>query len=271
MSFAVEIELGGAKRRLALDLNAQIAFHEATGQDIITLGASLADKNISVAQRFRTMRLIVWGLLASDNPQFESDPNSKSVVGSWLDLDDLPRLAEVIGPLLEAYASQLGKRAREFPEQMAPFVPTPMPVARRMVALAGLEPGKVAVDLGAGDGRLLVAALEEGAFVTGYELHQGRFEALRAKIAARPDSDRSGVVRDDIRLALISHADVVFMYLLPGANEELKPKILAECKPGALVISHDFTFSDWEPETVERIEAEDRTHTVYVYRVPTPA
>lgn len=271
MSLFAEIELGGAKRRLALDLNAQIAFHEATGQDIITLGASLADKNISVAQRFRTMRLIVWGLLASDNPEFEADPNSKSIVGSWMDLDDLPRICDAIGPLLEAYAEQLGKRAKEFPEQMAPFVPTPMPIVRRMVALADLGPGKIAVDLGAGDGRLLVAALEAGAVVTGYELHEKRYEALRAKLAARPDSDRAGVLRDDVRLALLSHADVVFMYLLPNSNEELRPKLLAECKPGALVISHDFTFSDWTPETVERIEAEDRTHTVYVYRVPAKA
>lgn len=271
MSLFAEIELGGAKRRLALDLNAQIAFHEATGQDIITLGASLADKNISVAQRFRTMRLIMWGLLASDNPEFEADPNSKSIVGSWMDLDDLPRICEAIGPLLEAYAEQLGKRAKEFPEQMAPFVPTPMSVVRRMVALADLGPGKLAVDLGAGDGRLMFAAVETGATVIGYELHKGRWEALRAKMAARPDSDRIAVPCEDIRQAKVSVASVVFMYLLPNSNEELRPKLLAECKPGALVISHDFTFSDWTPETVERIEAEDRTHTVYVYRVPTPA
>lgn len=263
-----EIELGGQKRRLALDLNAHIAFRELTGKDIIEIGASLADAKMPVAEKLRTLRMIVWGMLASAHPEFESDPRSQATVGSWMQFEDLPRVAEAVGELISRYATKMGERSREFEGQMAPYVPSPMPVVRRMVELAELGPGKVAVDLGAGDGRLMVAALEAGAGITGYELHEKRYEVLRAKIAARLDSDRAGVIREDIRTAQVFHADVVFLYLLPGSNAELRPKLLTECKPGALVISHDFDMPEWEPERTERVEAEDRTHTVYVYRVP---
>jgi hypothetical protein len=152
---------------------------------------------------------------------------------------------------------------------LAPFVPTPAAVVKKMIELAEIEPRSMCVDLGAGDGRLLFAAVEaaEDVFATGYEKHPERYEALRAKC----DGTRVAVLATDIRQAAIGKADVVFMYLLPGSNSELKAKLLKEMKPGARVVSHDFDMPDWQPDAVDVVKAEGRTHRVYMWRIPDAA
>jgi SAM-dependent methyltransferase len=266
----VEIELGGATRRLSLDLNSVIALQAQAGADIITLGQQLADKKATVADKMRTVRLITWAMLASDCPSFEDNPASLRTVGSWLSIEDLPRLAGAISDLLSDYMERVGKSGMsEFPGQMAPYVPTPAPVVEAMLRAAQIKDHSMVVDLGAGDGRLLFRALEmaENVIAFGYEMHQERFDALSLK-AKRT---QSVFFQKDIREADLSGADVVFLYLLPTSNAELKAKLLAECKPGCRIVSHDFGMPDWEPEHTERVLAEDRAHTVYRWTVPARA
>jgi hypothetical protein len=265
----VEIELGGATRRLSLDLNSVIALQAQAGADIITLGQQLADKKATVADKMRTVRLITWAMLASDCPSFEDNPASLRTVGSWLSIEDLPRLAGAISDLLSDYMERVGKSGMsEFPGQMAPYVPTPAAVVEAMLRVAQIKDGDTVVDLGAGDGRLLFRAIEMAKDVdaVGYEMHEERFKALMSR---RGDTvGRVYLHQRDIREADLHSADVVFLYLLPTSNAELKAKLLAECKPGTRIVSHDFGMPDWEPDQIEKPLAEDRAHTVYMWRVP---
>jgi precorrin-6B methylase 2 len=271
MAKFAEIELGGEVRRLALDANAQIAFHKLTGRSIFEMGPSLIGQDIPIGARLDALRTVIWGMMATHHPSFEMDLSTVRTVGGWFDLDDLPRIYAAIMPLLNDTIEKLQKRiAPEFEGQMAPFVPTPPPVVSRMVALADLSTGAHVVDLGAGDGRLMIAAVESEEMVTaaGYEKHQGRYESLKATLAAHKLSPQLSVEQMDVRDAVIAGADAVFLYLMPAANAELKEKLLAEMKPGSRVVSHDFEMPDWKPETIERVQAEDRQHTVYVWRIP---
>lgn len=286
---SVEVELGGVKRRLALDLNAQIAFQSRTGQNIFEIGSQLAAKKydldesgnpipgsersaLGLAEMMKLVRMLVWGMLASDCPQFEADPHSMTTVGSWLNgPEDLGPLLEKILPLVADYSEHLSKRIKpEFEGAVAPYVPSPRAVVARMIEAAELKPGMKVVDCGAGDGRLMFAAAEfcHDLQVIGYELHNDRYEAIRRKIAGHSRGLSMHVVNEDLRSALLSQTDVVFLYLMPKANTELKPYLLENMKPGAKVISHDFDMPDWEPDSKIRLIAEDRTHTIYVWTIP---
>ena len=287
----VEIELGGQKRHLAMNENAMIALYELTGEDFFALGQRLAAKShdakgnpilgedgkpvapVLFAEKMRITRLLAWTLL-SQSQNWDGKRETLRTVGEWLaDPKKKIEVMEAVGLIIEDYLAEMGVVTREFEGQMAPFVPTPMAVVERMLEVGGVRPCDHIVDLGAGDGRLLLAALDKGASVAGFELHQGRFEALKAKIAAHPYKESACVYQCDIRQAAIELADVVFLYLLQTSNAELRPKLLAGCKPGALIVSHDFSMPDWTPESVECLVAEGRSHTIYAYRIPvaTPA
>ncbi len=281
----IEIELGGAKRRLALNENAIIALFDLTGADFFGLGQRLAAKThdedgnallgedgkpiapVLYAEKMRITRLLAWALL-SQSQNWDGRPETLRTVGEWLaDPKKKVEMMEAAGLIIEDYLAQMGVASREFEGQLAPFVPTPHHVVSRMVALANLGPGKHAVDLGAGDGRLLLAALDMGASVDGVELSPVRYSALLKRVQEHPGAGRAYIQQIDIRNAALCDADVVFLYLLQSSNVALQPKLLAECKPGALIISHDFSMPDWVPEAVEHVAAEGRTHTVYVYRI----
>jgi len=282
----IEIELGGAKRRLALNENAIIALYDVAGADFFALGQRLAAKThdekgepllgedgkpiapVLYAEKMRITRLIAWALL-SQGMNWDGRADTLRTVGEWLaDPKKKIEVMEAASRIIEDYLSEMGFVAREFEGQLAPYVPTPHHVVMRMIAMAQLGPGTHAVDLGAGDGRLMLAALDKGASVDGVELHPVRYSALLKSIAAHPNCGRAYVQQIDIRNAALGDADAVFLYLLQSSNAELKPKLLAECKPGALVISHDFSMPDWTPEAVEHVHVEGRTHTIYAYRIP---
>lgn len=285
----IEIELGGAKRRLALNENAIIALYDLTGADFFALGQRLAAKThdeqgnallgedgkpiapVLYAEKMRITRLLAWALL-SQSQNWDGRPDTLRTVGEWLaDPKKKVEVMEAAGLIIEDYLAQMGIASREFEGQLAPFVPTPHAVVERMLALGNVQPTMHVVDLGAGDGRLLFAALDKGASACGYELHAGRYDALKAKIEAHPYRESACVFQCDIREAAIELADVVFLYLLQSSNATLAPKLLAECKPGALIVSHDFSMPDWTPEAIEHVAAEGRTHTIYAYRIPFPA
>lgn len=262
----VEIELGGAVRRLALDANAMIAMSELTGTDITQEFMELAKPSGNgYTGKLKNMRNMLWALSASACPEFVLDPGrTVQQVGAWFGLRDIPRIAEALAKLMGGL-----EMPKEFPEQMAPFVPSPMPVVEAMVRLAELKPGHLLVDLGAGDGRLMFRAVEaEGVEAWGYELHQERFDALRLRASNHSKASSLHLYRQDVRHARMDKADAVTLYLLPLSNAALKAKLLAECKPGARIISHDFAMPDWEPETTEQVQCEDRIHTVYRWIIP---
>jgi len=144
----------------------------------------------------------------------------------------------------------------------APWVPTPIGKARRMLRLAGVQRGEVVYDLGSGDGRLLVlAAREYGARAVGIEIDPLRVLISRALIAVLRLGRLARVEWGDLFDAQIGEADVVTLFLRQSTNQLLMVKLLLELRPGTRVVSHLFTFPGWE------IIDQDREARLYLYKV----
>ncbi len=148
---------------------------------------------------------------------------------------------------------------------IAPFVQTPLEVAKKMLDLSKIGPGEVLYDLGCGDGRLIILAGKEiGAKATGIELREDLIERARTEIKRLNLEDKVKVIQGNFFDVAISDADVITLYLTSSANERLRPKLEAELKPGARVISHDFKVPGWKPSAVYN---ELLGHTIYAYRI----
>lgn len=148
---------------------------------------------------------------------------------------------------------------------IAPFVQTPLEVAKKMLDLSQIKPGEVLYDLGCGDGRLIIlAAKDVGAKSTGIELREDLVERARTEIKRFNLEDKVKVIQGNFFDVNISDANVVTLYLTSSANERLRPKLEAELKPGARVVSHDFKVPGWKPVGVYD---ELLGHTIYTYRI----
>lgn len=147
-----------------------------------------------------------------------------------------------------------------------PYVPSPPEVVEKMLEIARVTPDDVVYDLGCGDGRLLITAIKKfGAKkAVGYEIRKDLYDELVRKIEREGLSNRIIVYNDDLLNADLSEATVVTLFLTTSANEKIKPKLEAELKPGARIVSHEFTFKDWVPQKVETLS----WHKIYLYVIP---
>src|SRR5215472_13474199 len=130
------------------------------------------------------------------------------------------------------------------------FIPTPHEIVSAMLRLAHVGPGDVVYDLGSGDGRIVIAAVKEfgAARGVGVELDATRIReanenARRAGVASRVEFRREDLFETDLR-----PATVVTLYLSPVINARLRPKFLAELRPGARILSHVFETPGWDPD-----------------------
>jgi len=144
------------------------------------------------------------------------------------------------------------------------FVPTPQTVIDGMLKLAGVGKNDVVYDLGCGDGRIVVTAARRGARSVGIDIDPERIREANANIQKSGVAARAKVIQGDLFEADIGEATVVTLYLLTSLNNKLKPKLLAELKPGTRVVSHAFDMGDWKPEKTEDIGGS----TIYLWRVP---
>ncbi len=156
-----------------------------------------------------------------------------------------------------------------------PYVPTPQGVVDRMLELAAVKTGERVIDLGSGDGRLVITAAQRyGAQGFGVELDPRLVQ--RSNDAARRAglADRVKFLQQDLFATDFSTANVLTLYLLPDVNLALRPRILANMKPGARVVSHDYGMREWRPDAAESIPAPDKTvgvkkeSMVYLWIVP---
>ena len=157
------------------------------------------------------------------------------------------------------------------PESVAPYVPTPINVVRRMLNLAGVGPNDVVYDLGCGDGRILFMAVEEFGVkrAVGYDLNPDLYEPLKDKIVNRGLEGRIDVVNVNFFDVDISPASVVTMYLTTSGNTKLRPKLEKELRNGSRVVSHDFPVHEWV--TVKRENPPHYilgSHKIYLYFIP---
>lgn len=147
-----------------------------------------------------------------------------------------------------------------------PFVPTPIEVVKEMLRLAELKPGEVLLDLGCGDGRVLVLAAKEfGARAIGIELRNDLVSRAVRNIIREGVQNKVLVIQGNFFELKLPPADVVFMYLLTSVNERLRPKLEKEAKLGARIISHDFEITGWKPKRVEDFKDGGRSHRIYLY------
>jgi len=156
-----------------------------------------------------------------------------------------------------------------------PYVQSATNVVDVMLSMAKLGPGDYLVDLGSGDGRIVIAAAaRHGARGLGIEMDPALVEESRAGAAAAGVADRAAFLRGDIFAADFSRATVVTMYLLPEVNLQLRPRLLYELSPGTRVVSHDFDMGDWEPDDRVTVPVPDKRvgrrkeSTIYLWTVP---
>lgn len=145
------------------------------------------------------------------------------------------------------------------------FVPTPQEVVEDMLRLANVKKGDVLYDLGSGDGRIpITAARLYGVRGVGIDIDPERIR--EAQDNARKNGVGSLVQfrQEDLFKADFREATVVTLYLLPDLNLKLRPRLLADLKPGTRIVSHQFDMGDWKP--VKKLESNGRT--VYFWVVP---
>src|SRR4029077_7710063 len=153
-------------------------------------------------------------------------------------------------------------------EVLAPDFPTPQVVIDKMLQLAHLKPGETVYDLGSGEGHIVITAAREfKAKAVGIELSPELCKLATMQIKALGLEDRVNIVHGNLLKVDPSPADVVTIYLLTASNELLRPNLERDLRPGARVVSHDFEIRGWKPSAVEKLEAEGRPRTIYVYEM----
>lgn len=146
-----------------------------------------------------------------------------------------------------------------------PYKSTRREVVAQMLDMAQIGPGDHVVDLGTGDGRILIAAARErGASGLGIDLDAVLIRKAQADAEDAGVADRVRFATGDLFETDLSAADVVTMYLLPEVNLRLCPRLLAQLKPGARIVSHAFDMGDWRPDETRKAGGS----TVHLWRVP---
>lgn len=174
--------------------------------------------------------------------------------------------ATAISPAVSAYSAGVGEKSYEPYVQLdVPFVPTPHDVVAKMLDLAEVGPSDYLIDLGSGDGRIAIAAVRDrGADKAfGVDLNPERVKEARANAEDAGVTDKVTFEVQDLFDTDFSEATVISMYLLPGVNLKLRPKIL-DMAPGTRVVSHAFDMGDWYADTHVRVNNLD----VYLWVVP---
>lgn len=157
-------------------------------------------------------------------------------------------LALALAVVCQSAAAQQSKRAPDIY-----FAPTPYFVAIEMLEMAGVSRDDVVYDLGSGDGRIIVAAAQKyGARGVGIELDPDLVKIAREMARDGDVADRAAFIEGDLFAADISAATVVTLYLSPGVNRDLEPKLRRELKRGTRIVSHQFPIGRWQPDRTAR-------------------
>jgi predicted RNA methylase len=155
-----------------------------------------------------------------------------------------------------------------YTNRLAPYVSSPEHIVDRMLELAAIKPGETVYDLGAGDGRVVIAAAEKyKAHAVGVEISPKLVAEASARIDKLGLADNARVIQGDVLKTDLSRADVVIIYLVTSLNEKLRPRFEKFLKAGARVISHDFAVPGWKPTRTEKT-ADRHPHSIYVYEMP---
>lgn len=130
------------------------------------------------------------------------------------------------------------------------YVPTPYEAVEAMLKVAKVGKSDVVYDLGSGDGRIPIMAVQKfGAQrAVGIDINPVRIKEAEANLKTAGVGDRVRFLNQDLFESNISEATVVTLYLLPSLNVKLLPKLLSDLKPGTRIVSHAFDMGSWKPQ-----------------------
>lgn len=157
------------------------------------------------------------------------------------------------------YAPQRGQEGKD-----VIWVPTEDAMVLRMLEMAKVTPADKVYDLGAGDGKIAIAAGKRfGATAVGIEYDPDLAKHAQCLVEAEGVERRVRIVQGDIFATDFSDATVVTLYLLPALNLRLRPTLL-DLRPGTRIVSYSFTMGDWEPDD----HADTDEGSAYLWVVP---
>ena len=145
------------------------------------------------------------------------------------------------------------------------FVGTKEEIAARMIALAAPKAGETVIDLGAGDGRLVIASakLDPGIRGVGVDLNSQLVNEAKGRAQVEGVSDRTTFLQQNVFDADLSKVDVIYMWLFPELQRLLRPKILREARPGTRIVTQMFDMGTWQPD-----KTDEQAETVRMWIVP---
>jgi SAM-dependent methyltransferase len=161
-------------------------------------------------------------------------------------------------------------------QEEVPFITTPDRVTLAMLELAEVRASDSLIDLGSGDGRIVITAAKRfGARGLGVEIVPDLVERSRQTARQAGVETRARFLEQDLFKTDLSQASVITMYLLPDVNLQLRPALLV-LRPGTRIVSHDWDMGDWKPDRTvtlsvpEKTIGRDKLSRVHLWRVPAP-
>jgi SAM-dependent methyltransferase len=151
------------------------------------------------------------------------------------------------------------------------YEPTPHHVVTEMLRLARVGAGDVVYDLGCGDGRIVIAAVQLGARGVCVDIDPLRIEESRANAQKAGVADRLLFLTQDLFDTDIGEATVVTLFLWPEVNLRLRPKLWRELRPGTRVVSYVHDMGDWVSEQSRSVEGTRGIRTIYLWAVTAKA
>ncbi len=168
-----------------------------------------------------------------------------------------------------------GAQAQSGLGEGVPYIQTPQAVVEKILDLAEVGPDDFLIDLGSGDGRIIItAAQKRGARGFGVELDSSLVEASNDAARKAGVGERARFFERDLFETDISQASVLTLYLLPEVNLQLRPRILAQLRPGTRVVSHDWDMGEWRPDAKVVLDGLAKpvmpiqASTIYLWIVP---
>jgi len=141
-----------------------------------------------------------------------------------------------------------------------PYVQTPQNIVDRMLELAKVGPSDYVIDLGSGDGRMVITAAKKyGARGFGVDLDRKLVELANRNAAKAGVAKRAAFYARDLHDTDVSAASVMSIYLLPEVNLMIRSRLLSTLRPGTRIVSHDYAMGDWAPDHQEELDAPGKT------------
>jgi tRNA G37 N-methylase Trm5 len=161
------------------------------------------------------------------------------------------------------------KNSEYYKKSLAPYVVSPQQIVDKMLEAASLKPGETIYDLGCGDGRVLIAAVQRyRAKAVGVELSPSVAKAAEENVKRNNLQNDVKVIQGDLMAVNLAPADVVTIYLETSSNDLLRPNLEKYLRPGSRVISYEFPVPGWKAKHIEKISAYNRAHQIFVYVMP---